>query len=50
MLLIHIQPDKGISFAFGAKVPGAGMTIRSVHMDFLFGGAFRTDLPRRTSG
>jgi glucose-6-phosphate 1-dehydrogenase len=25
--------------------PGAGMTIRNVHMDFLYGGAFRTGLP-----
>jgi glucose-6-phosphate 1-dehydrogenase len=29
----------------GAKVPGQGMTIRTVHMDFLYGGAFRTGLP-----
>jgi glucose-6-phosphate 1-dehydrogenase len=26
-------------------VPGQGMTIRTVHMDFLYGGAFRTGLP-----
>ena len=29
----------------GAKVPGAGMTIRTVHMDFLYGGAFREGVP-----
>src|SRR5205823_6918893 len=29
----------------GVKVPGQGMTIRTVHMDFLYGGAFRTGLP-----
>ncbi len=45
VLLIHVQPDEGISLAIGAKVPGQGMTIRSVHMDFLYGGAFRTGLP-----
>jgi glucose-6-phosphate 1-dehydrogenase len=45
VLLIHIQPDEGVSLAIGAKVPGAGMRIRTVHMDFLYGGAFRTDLP-----
>ena len=45
MLLIHVQPDEGVSLAIGAKVPGAGMTIRTVHMDFLYGGAFRTGLP-----
>jgi glucose-6-phosphate 1-dehydrogenase len=45
VLLIHVQPDEGVSLAIGAKVPGAGMTIRTVHMDFLYGGAFRTSLP-----
>ena len=45
VLLIHIQPDEGVSLAIGAKVPGQGMTIRTVHMDFLYGGAFRTGLP-----
>ncbi len=45
VLLIHVQPNEGISLAIGAKVPGQGMTIRSVHMDFLYGGAFREGLP-----
>jgi glucose-6-phosphate 1-dehydrogenase len=45
VLLVHIQPDEGVSLAVGAKVPGQGMTIRTVHMDFLYGGAFRTGLP-----
>ena len=45
VLLVHIQPDEGVSLAIGAKVPGQGMTIRTVHMDFLYGGAFRTDMP-----
>ena len=45
VLLIHIQPDEGVSLAIGAKVPGQGMTIRTVHMDFLYGGAFRTGMP-----
>jgi glucose-6-phosphate 1-dehydrogenase len=45
VLLIHVQPDEGVSLAIGAKVPGAGMTIRTVHMDFLYGGAFREGLP-----
>ena len=45
VLLVHIQPDEGVSLAIGAKVPGHGMTIRTVHMDFLYGGAFRTDMP-----
>jgi glucose-6-phosphate 1-dehydrogenase len=45
VLLIHIQPDEGVSLEIGAKVPGQGLQIRTVHMDFLYGGAFRTDLP-----
>jgi glucose-6-phosphate 1-dehydrogenase len=45
VLLVHIQPDEGVSLAVGAKVPGQGLTIRTVHMDFLYGGAFRTGLP-----
>jgi len=45
VLLIHIQPDEGVSLAVGAKVPGQGLSIRTVHMDFLYGGAFRLGLP-----
>ena len=45
VLLIHVQPDEGVSLAIGVKVPGQGMSIRTVHMDFLYGGAFRTGLP-----
>jgi glucose-6-phosphate 1-dehydrogenase len=44
-LIVHIQPDEGVSLAIGAKVPGQGMSIRTVNMDFLYGGAFRTGLP-----
>jgi glucose-6-phosphate 1-dehydrogenase len=44
-LLVHIQPNEGVSLEIGAKVPGQGMAIRTVHMDFLYGGAFRTGLP-----
>jgi glucose-6-phosphate 1-dehydrogenase len=45
VLLIHVQPDEGLSLAIGAKVPGQGMLIRNVHMDFLYGSAFRHGLP-----
>jgi glucose-6-phosphate 1-dehydrogenase len=45
VLVIHIQPDEGVSLEFAAKVPGQGMTLRTVHMDFLYGGAFRTGIP-----
>jgi glucose-6-phosphate 1-dehydrogenase len=45
LLMIMIQPDEGISLEIGAKVPGQGMSIRPVHMDFVYGGAFRSGLP-----
>src|SRR5262249_46380292 len=45
VLLIHVQPNEGVSLAIGAKTPGQGMSIRTVHMDFLYGGAFRHGLP-----
>src|SRR5919198_284617 len=45
VLLVHVQPDEGVSLAIGVKVPGQGMSIRTVHMDFLYGGAFRMGMP-----
>jgi glucose-6-phosphate 1-dehydrogenase len=45
VLVVHVQPDEGVSLEFAAKVPGQGMTLRTVHMDFLYGGAFRTGIP-----
>ena len=45
VLLIHVQPNEGMSLGIGAKVPGLGMTIRTVHMDFLYGAAFREGVP-----
>jgi glucose-6-phosphate 1-dehydrogenase len=45
VLIVHVQPDEGVSLAIGAKVPGQGLQIRTVHMDFLYGGAFRTGMP-----
>jgi glucose-6-phosphate 1-dehydrogenase len=45
VLLIHVQPDEGMSLAIGAKVPGLGVSIRTVHMDFLYGSTFREGLP-----
>ena len=45
VLVVHVQPDEGVSLAIGAKVPGQGLHLRTVHMDFLYGGAFRTELP-----
>jgi glucose-6-phosphate 1-dehydrogenase len=45
LLTVHVQPNEGVSLAIGAKVPGQGMHIRTVHMDFMYGEAFRTELP-----
>ena len=45
-----MQPDEGVSLAIGAKVPGSGMQIRTVHMDFLYGGAFREGVPEAYDG
>ena len=33
-LVIHIQPDEGISLRFGAKIPGPVMRLGAVEMDF----------------
>lgn len=33
-LVLHIQPDEGISLRFGAKVPGSVMKMGAVDMDF----------------
>jgi glucose-6-phosphate 1-dehydrogenase len=33
-LVIHIQPEEGISLSFGAKVPGSVMRLGLVNMDF----------------
>jgi glucose-6-phosphate 1-dehydrogenase len=33
-LVLHIQPDEGISLRFGAKIPGSTMNIGNVDMEF----------------
>jgi glucose-6-phosphate 1-dehydrogenase len=44
-ITLRIQPEEGISLRFGAKVPSAGLSIRSVNMDFLYMSSFLTDAP-----
>jgi glucose-6-phosphate 1-dehydrogenase len=39
-LVLHIQPDEGISLRFEAKVPGFGIETRPVTMDFGYERAF----------
>ncbi len=40
LLTLRIQPDEGIALTFGAKRPGAELSIGSVTMDFRYGAAF----------
>jgi glucose-6-phosphate 1-dehydrogenase len=40
LLVMHIQPDEGISLKFGAKVPGAHVTVGAVTMDFHYSDYF----------
>ena len=42
-LVIHIQPDEGISLSFGAKVPGSVMKLGLVNMDFDYSTYFGTE-------
>jgi glucose-6-phosphate 1-dehydrogenase len=39
-LVIHIQPDEGISLSLGAKVPGSIMKLGLVNMDFDYSSYF----------
>ena len=43
--VIRVQPDEGVTLRFGSKVPGAGMEIRDVNMDFVYGGTFTESSP-----
>ena len=45
ILAIRVQPDEGILLRFGAKVPGPGLQIRGVNMDFRYGSSFAVDSP-----
>src|SRR5688572_4390608 len=45
VLAIRVQPDEGILLRFGAKVPGQGLQIRNVNMDFRYGSSFAVDSP-----
>ena len=45
VLAVRVQPDEGILLRFGAKVPGQGLQIRNVNMDFRYGSSFAVDSP-----
>jgi glucose-6-phosphate 1-dehydrogenase len=40
VLVMHIQPDEGISLKFGAKIPGAHVSVGAVTMDFRYADYF----------
>ncbi|MET0589720.1 MAG: glucose-6-phosphate dehydrogenase [Naasia sp.] len=44
-LVIRVQPDEGVTIRFGSKVPGAGIQVRDVTMDFGYGHAFTESSP-----
>ncbi|WP_068271114.1 glucose-6-phosphate dehydrogenase [Aldersonia kunmingensis] len=44
-LVIRVQPDEGITLRFGSKVPGSGMEVRDVNMDFTYGESFNVSSP-----
>jgi glucose-6-phosphate 1-dehydrogenase len=45
VLIIHVQPEEGITLRFAAKVPGEGYRPRMVSMDFRYGTAFGNSTP-----
>lgn len=45
VLTIYIQPDEGISMELAAKIPGAGMKLKHVEMDFDYKEAFHQKSP-----
>ena len=40
-LILHIQPDEGVTFGFGAKIPGPTVRIAGVEMKFNYRDYFR---------
>lgn len=45
VLVVRIQPDEGIALRFATKVPGGGMSMRNVAMDFRYGTTFGSSTP-----
>jgi glucose-6-phosphate 1-dehydrogenase len=45
VLTIRIQPDEGFAFRIASKVPGAGVDIRAVDMDFDYNSVFGASSP-----
>jgi glucose-6-phosphate 1-dehydrogenase len=45
LLIVHIQPDEGMSLRFSAKLPGPVMRIQPVTMNFRYGDEFGASPP-----
>jgi glucose-6-phosphate 1-dehydrogenase len=45
VLAMRIQPDEGMSLKMVAKVPGQGVQLQPVHMEFLYGSSFSRQSP-----
>jgi glucose-6-phosphate 1-dehydrogenase len=45
VLVLHIQPDEGISLKFESKLPGQDIRLRSVDMNFNYGTSFGIETP-----
>ncbi len=44
-IVIRVQPDEGVLMRFGSKMPGPGMELRDVNMDFHYSEAFTEQSP-----
>ncbi len=44
-LVIRITPDEGLSLVIDGKVPGVGMMLRPIRMDFGYGASFASASP-----
>ncbi|KKO84546.1 glucose-6-phosphate dehydrogenase [Corynebacterium otitidis] len=44
-VVIRVQPNEGVLMRFGSKVPGPGMDVRDVNMDFSYTEAFTEESP-----
>lgn len=44
-LVLHIQPEQGVTLSLGAKVPGAQIKIRNVDMEFVYDRTFTERTP-----
>ena len=45
VLNMRIQPDEGVTLMMNSKVPGQGIEIQPVHLDFLYGTTFSEAVP-----